>query len=119
VFSPWSVPEKKARKWLWIGLAVVAALQFYYVQEMIAAFVVLAVVFAVIAGAGLLVFLVDRASERTLGLLETSVLAALRGARRGVSAASEFTAKRAAARGAQVSLFNRTRLRHPRLGTAR
>jgi hypothetical protein len=119
VFSPWSVPENRARKWLWIGLAVVVALQFYYVQEMIAAFVVLAVVFAVIAGAGLLIFLVDRASERTLSLVETSVLAVLRGARRGVSAASEFTAKRAAAHGAQVSLFNRTRLRHPRLGTAR
>jgi hypothetical protein len=119
VFSPWSVPEKKARKWLWIGLAVVASLQFYYVQEMIAAFVVLAVVFAVIAGAGLLVFLVDRGSERTLSWVETSALGLLHSARRGVSAASEFTAKRAAARGAQVSLFNRTRLRHPRLGTAR
>jgi hypothetical protein len=119
VFSPWSVPENKARKWLWIGLAVVAALQFYYVQEMIAAFVVLAVVFAVIAGAGLLVFLVDRASERTLSWIETSALMVLRTLRRGAGLASEFTAKRAAARGAQVSLFNRTRLRHPRLGTAR
>jgi hypothetical protein len=119
VFSPWSVPERKVRKWMWIGLAVVAALQFYYVQEMIAAFVVLAVVFAVIAGAGLLVFLVDRASERTLSWIETSVLAVLRTARRGASVASEFTARRAAERGAQVSLFNRTRLRHPRLGTAR
>ena len=119
MLSPWSVPENKARKWMWIGLAVIAALQFYYVQEMIAAFVVLAVVFAVIAGAGLLVLLVDRASERTLNWIETSVLAVLRTARRGASVASEFTAKRAAARGAQVSLFNRTRLRHPRLGTAR
>ena len=104
---------------MWIGLAVVVALQFYYVQEMIAAFVVLAVVFAVITGAGLLVFLVDRASERTLSWAETSVLAVLSTVRHGVALASEFTAKRAAARGAQVSLFNRTRLRHPRLGTAR
>jgi hypothetical protein len=104
---------------MWVGLAAVAALQFYYVQEMIAAFVVLAVLFAVIAGAGLLVFLVDRASDRTLGWIETSALALLRTARRGLSVASELTAKQAAARGAQVSLFNRTRLRHPRLGTAR
>ena len=99
MFSPWSAPEKKARKWLWIGLAVVAALQFYYVREMIAAFVVIAVAFAVIAGAGLLVFLVDRASERTLGWMETSVLAVSRGVRHGISAASEFTSKRAAPRG--------------------
>ena len=119
MFSPWSVPENKARKWMWIGLAVVVALQFYYVQEMIAAFVVLAVLFALIAGAGLLVFLVDRASDRTLGWVETSALAVLRTARRGLSLASQLTARRAAARGEQVSLFNRTRLRHPRLGTAR
>ena len=104
MFSPWSVPENKARKWLWIGLAVVASLQFYYVQEMIAAFVVLAVVFAVIAGAGLLVFLVDRASERTLSWIETSALMVLRTIRRGVGLASEFTAKRAAARRCRCSI---------------
>jgi hypothetical protein len=119
VLSPWSVPEKKVRKWMWIGLAIVAALQFYYVQEMIAAFVVLGVVFALIAGAGLLVFLVDRASERTLSWVETGALATLRTAQRGLNVAGEFTAKRAAAHGAQVSLLNKTQLRHPRLGTAR
>jgi hypothetical protein len=119
VFSPWSAPEKKARKWMWIGLAVVAALQLYYVQEMIAAFAVLGVVFALIAGAGMLVFLVDRASGRTLTWAEMSGLAILRTARRGVHFAGALAAKRAAPRGAQVSLLNRTRLRHPRLGTAR
>jgi hypothetical protein len=119
VLSPWSLPEKKARKWMWIGLAVVVALQFYYVQEMIAAFVVLGVVFALVAGAGLLVFLVDRASARTLTWAEMSVLAILRTAGRGVHFAGSLAANRAAERGEQVSLFNRTRLRHPRLGTAR
>ena len=119
MFSPWSVPEKKARKWMWIGLAVVAALQFYYVQEMIAAFVVLGVVFALIAGAGLLVFLVDRASARTLTWAELSGLTILRTARRGMHFAGTLAAKRAAAHGAQVSLLNKTQLRHPRLGTAR
>jgi hypothetical protein len=119
VFSPRSAPEKKARKWMWIGLAVVAALQLYYVQEMIAAFVVLGVVFALIAGAGLLIFLVDRASGRTLTWAEMSGLAIPRTARRGVNFAGALAAKRSVARGAQVSLLNRTRLRHPRLGTAR
>jgi hypothetical protein len=66
VLSPWSIPEKKARKWMWIGLAVAAAFQIYYVQEMIAAFVVLGAVFALISGAGFLVLLIDRASERGL-----------------------------------------------------
>jgi hypothetical protein len=119
VFSLWSVPEKKARKWMWIGLAVVVALQFYYVQEMIAAFVVLGVVFALIAGAGLLVFLVDRASARTLSWAETSALAILGAGRRAGNFVVALAAKRAAERGAQVSLLNKTQLRHPRLGTVR
>lgn len=119
MFSPWSVPEKKARKWMWIGLAVVAALQFYYVQEMIAAFVVLGVVFALIAGAGLLVFLVDRASAQTLNWVETPALAFLRAGRRVGNFVGSLAAKRAAERGVQVSLFNKTQLPRPRLGTAR
>ena len=119
MFSPWSVPEKKLRKWMWIGLAVVAALQFYYVQEMIVAFVVLGVLFALIAGAGLLVFLVDRASARTLNCVETSALAFLRGGRQVGSFVGSLAAKRAAERGAQVSLLSKTQLPRPRLGTAR
>lgn len=67
MFSPWSIPEKKARKWLWIALAAMAAFQIYYVQEMLAAFVVLGAVFALVSGAGFLVLLIDRASERGLG----------------------------------------------------
>ena len=119
MFSPWTVPEKKVRKWMWIALAIVVALQFYYVQEMIAAFVVLGVLFALVAGAGLLVFLVDRASARTLSWMETCVLALLHAARRGVDFVGALAAKRATEHSAQVSLLNRTRLRHPRLGTVR
>jgi hypothetical protein len=103
---------------MWIGLAAVVALQFYYVQEMMVAFVVLGVLFALVAGAGLLVLLADRASERTLSWVGMCALAILRTVRRGVNFAETSAAKRAAARSAQLSL-NRTRLRHPRLGTAR
>ncbi len=94
MFSPWSVPEQKARKWMRIGLAIVAALQFYYVQEVIAAFVVLGVLFALVAGAGLLVFLVDRASARTLTRAELCVLAILRTPRRGMNFVATLTARR-------------------------
>jgi len=94
VFSPWSVPEQKARRWMWISLAIVAALQFYYVQEVIAAFVVLGVLFALVAGAGLLVFLVDRASARTLTRAELCVLAILRTPRRGMNFVATLTARR-------------------------
>ncbi len=119
MFSHSSVPEKKARKWMWIGLGVVAALQLYYVREMIAAFVVLGVVFALIAGAGMLVFLVDRANGRTLTSAEMSGLVIPRTARRGVHFAGALAAKRSAARVDQVTVLNRMRLRHPRLRTAR
>ena len=121
VSSPWSVPKTRVRKWkwMWIGLPIVVVLQFYYVQEMIAAFVVLGVVFALLAGAGLLVFLADRAGERPLGWGQTGALAILRAAYRGVYFVGMLAAKRAAARGAQAWPFNRTRLRHQRLGTPR
>jgi hypothetical protein len=118
VFSPWSIPEKKARKWMWIALAAVAALQFYYVQEMIAAFVVLGVLFALVAGASLLVVLVDRARARTLSWAEMSAMAIFSTARRAVNCVA-MAAKGATARAPQVSLLNRMRLRHPRLGTVR
>ena len=40
----------KSRKWMWWFLAIVAATQLYFVQELLAAFALFAVVFAVIAG---------------------------------------------------------------------
>ena len=38
----------KSRKWMWWFLGVVAALQIYFVQELLAAFALFAAVFAVI-----------------------------------------------------------------------
>ena len=82
MFSPWSIPEKKARKWMWIGLAVVAAFQIYYVQEMIAAFVVLGVLFALISGARLF-GPGDRPSQRArTGRARSTLLRAIRRARK-------------------------------------
>jgi len=104
VLSPWSIPEKKARKWMWIGLAVVAAFQTYYVQEMLAAFVVLGAVFALVSGAGFILLFIDRASERGLG----GALNALRAVRHAGSFFVELTARRAAARSGELSLKERS-----------
>ncbi len=41
--------EDKGRKWMWWFLGLALALKFYFVQELIAAFVLFALVFAVIA----------------------------------------------------------------------
>jgi hypothetical protein len=51
-------------KWVWIGLAAVLALRFYYVREMIAALMIFSVLFAAGAIVALAVFLVDRASRQ-------------------------------------------------------
>ena len=40
----------KSRKWMWWFLAIVGAMQLYFVQELLAAFALFAVVFGVIAG---------------------------------------------------------------------
>jgi hypothetical protein len=39
----------KSRKWMWWFLAIVGAMQLYFVQELLAAFALFAAVFAVIA----------------------------------------------------------------------
>jgi hypothetical protein len=62
--------EKKARKWMWFGLAALAAIQLYYVQEMLAALLIFAVLFAVVSAVALTVYLLDRAGERALDWAE-------------------------------------------------
>jgi hypothetical protein len=51
-------------KGVWIGVAAVLALRFYYVREMIAALVIFSVLFAAGAIVVLAVFLVDRLSQQ-------------------------------------------------------
>jgi hypothetical protein len=66
-----SVSEKKARKWMWIGLAAIVAVQAYFVQELLAALLLFSAIFAVLAAVGLVLFLLDRASQRTLSWAES------------------------------------------------
>jgi len=78
--------NSNARKWLWIGIAAFAALQLYFVQEMIAALLIFSALFAVVAGVALILFLLDVASQRTLTWAEPQTKIAARYARsRGVS----------------------------------
>jgi hypothetical protein len=53
-------------RWIWIGLAAVPAIHFYYVQEMIAALIMFSVLFVVVAAAVLIIFLLDRASQHVM-----------------------------------------------------
>jgi hypothetical protein len=51
---------------MWFGLITLAAIQFYYVQEMVAALIIFSVLFAFVAVMALILFLLDRASQLTL-----------------------------------------------------
>jgi len=59
--------EKKARRWMWIGLGVFVALQMYFVQEMLAALALFTGVFVVLAMIALVLYLIDRAGQWSLG----------------------------------------------------
>ena len=60
--------ERKARKWLWIALGALVALQVYFVQEMVAALMLFTGIFIVCAIVALVLYLVDRASRWGIGL---------------------------------------------------
>jgi hypothetical protein len=51
-------------KWIWIGLAALPALRFYYVREMIAALMIFSVLFVAVAFVVLVIFLIDRFSQQ-------------------------------------------------------
>jgi hypothetical protein len=78
--------ERKARKWLWIGLVAFVALQIYFVRELLAALILFTGVFIVCALVALVFYLVDRASRWGLGVAETQ-------AKRALVAAEEISKK--------------------------
>jgi len=80
------ISERKARKWLWIGLAAFVALQIYFVRELLAALILFTGVFIVCALVALVFYLVDRASRWGLGLAENQ-------AKRALVAAEEISKK--------------------------
>jgi hypothetical protein len=78
--------EKKARKWMWIGLAVFVALQIYFVQEMLAALMLFTGIFVVCAVIALVLYLIDRASRWGIGVAGSS-------AKRAIVVAEEISKK--------------------------
>ncbi|HWX38524.1 MAG TPA: hypothetical protein VNY09_04730 [Candidatus Sulfotelmatobacter sp.] len=78
--------ERKARKWLWIGLIAFVALQVYFVQEMVAALMLFTGVFIICALVALVLYLIDRASRWGLGIAEQQ-------AKRALVAAEEISKK--------------------------
>jgi hypothetical protein len=66
-----SAINNKAARWTCFGLAALAVIRLYYVQEMIAALIIFSVLFALVAAVVLFLFFLDRVSQRTVAWAET------------------------------------------------
>ena len=55
--------EDKGRKWMWLFLGLALALKFYFVQELVAAFVLFALGFAAIAFVVLSLYMLQKGWE--------------------------------------------------------
>ena len=58
--------EDKGRKWMWLFLGLIVALKFYFVRELIAAFVLFAVGFAAIAAVVASLYMLQKGWEVTV-----------------------------------------------------
>src|ERR1700676_4020283 len=73
--------SQKALRWILMIFAVAAALQIYYVQEMLAALILFAVLFSGVAAVLLILFVLYRSADALLEVLELSAKHALQQAR--------------------------------------
>ena len=78
--------ERKARKWLWFVLGTIVALQIYFVQELLVAFMLFTGLFIVCALVALVLYLVDQASRWGIGVAGHQ-------AKRAIVAAEEISKK--------------------------
>ena len=77
--------RRQWKKWVWIGLAALAALQLYFVQEMLAALFLFTVLFIAVAAVVLILWLLDRVSQETVAWAEPQTRQLARLARHGVA----------------------------------
>jgi hypothetical protein len=61
-----SVSKADVRRWMWFGLFTLAAIQVYYVREMVAALIIFSFLFTFVGVTALILFLLHRTSQRTL-----------------------------------------------------
>ena len=81
------------RKWMWVLLATLVAMQFYFVRELLSALLLLAIGFAAIFMIIAAVYLLHRAWESSLAGLRKSARPVLGFARRGAVFAEEISRK--------------------------
>jgi hypothetical protein len=82
--------QDKSRKWMWWFLGIVAALQLYFVRELVAAFALFALGFAVIGSLFAGIYLLQKAWQSAVVRVAESSHPAVEAARRGVYAVEDF-----------------------------
>lgn len=82
--------KDKGRKWMWWFLGIVAALQLYFVQELLAAFALFAIGFAMIAFAVFGVYMLQKTWEVAVQRFANSNHVAAGLARRGVAVVEDL-----------------------------
>ncbi len=78
------VNQDQARKWMWIFLAALVALQIYFVRELLAALFLFTLGFGALAGLALVFFLFERAGHRSMAWVEPRTRSVAVLARRGL-----------------------------------
>ncbi len=86
-----TMKQDHARKWMWYFLGALVAVQLYFVRELVAAFFLFALVFAVLASVALIVFLLDCASQLSASWAAPHARTAMGMARRAFSAVEELS----------------------------
>jgi hypothetical protein len=87
------INEKKARNWMWAALLALAAMQIYFVQELLAALLLFAVAFVIIAIAALGLYLVDIGGQRGFSWVGQHSRPAFQLVRRGWTLLEDFSRK--------------------------
>src|SRR5260370_26770461 len=82
--------KDKGRKWMWRFLAVLAALQLYFIRELLAAFALFALAFASIAFVIVSLYMLQKSWEVAVARGAASGHPLVNFARRGASAAVEL-----------------------------
>jgi hypothetical protein len=82
--------KDKSRKWMWWFLGIVAAFQLYFVRELLAAFALFAVGFAVIAGLVAGVYMLQKTWEVAVARVAASAHPVVGFARRVVAAVEDL-----------------------------
>jgi uncharacterized membrane protein YhaH (DUF805 family) len=82
--------EDKSRKWMWWFLGTVAALQLYFVRELLAAFALFAVAFAIIAFLGVSLYMLQSGWAVAVKRLAESRQPVMAAVRQGVHAIDDI-----------------------------